>query len=76
MLAAILDDGLGGHPTDEASFQRAMASLVENGADEAEAAAELRRQMANDYRRTAAGYHIVQPAVMAISYGRVASRVG
>jgi SAM-dependent methyltransferase len=74
VLAAILDDGLGGYPTDEASFQRAMAYLVEHGASKDEAAAELRRQMANDYRRTAAGYHIVQPAVMAISYGRVPGR--
>ena len=71
VLTAILGDGLGGYPTDEASLQRATAHLVGHGADEAEAASELRRQMANDYRRTAAGYHIVQPAVMAISYGRV-----
>jgi SAM-dependent methyltransferase len=71
VLKAILDDGLGGYPTDAASLQRATAYLVEHGADAAEAADELRREMANDYRRTAHGYHIVQPAVMAISYGRV-----
>lgn len=71
VLAALLNDGLGGHPTDEASFQRAMAHLVQNGADPAAAEAELKRQMANDYRRTARDHHIVAPAVMAISYGRV-----
>lgn len=71
VLAALLADGFGGYPSDQASFQRAVAAFVRNGATEAEAAAELRRQMANDYRRTAAGYHIVLPAVMAISYGRV-----
>ncbi len=74
VLAAILDDGLGGYPIDEASFQGAVGRLVRNGAEEAEAAAELRREMANDYRRTARNYHIVQPAVMAISHGRVPTR--
>ena len=71
VLAALLDDGLGGYPSDEAGFEQAVARLIRNGADEAEAAAELRREMATDYRRTARDYHIVQPAVMAISYGRV-----
>jgi hypothetical protein len=74
VLSAILSDGLGGYPSDEASFQRAMAYLVEHGAEPTEAEAELKRQMANDYRRTARDHHIVQPAVMAISYGRVPAR--
>jgi SAM-dependent methyltransferase len=38
VLAAILDDGLGGYPIDEASFQGAVGRLVRNGAEEAEAA--------------------------------------
>jgi SAM-dependent methyltransferase len=74
VLTALLSDGFGGYPSDEASLRRAVASFVEYGADAAEAEAELRRQMANDYRRTARDYHIVQPAVMAISYGRVPPR--
>lgn len=71
VLKAILDDGQGGYPADEASFQRAVAWLVAHGAGEAEAAIELRRQMANDYRNALAGYHVVQPSLMTISYGRV-----
>lgn len=71
VLAAMLADGFGGYPADEAGFQRAVASFVEAGATQAEAETELRRQMANDYRRTARDYHIVLPAVMAISHGRV-----
>jgi SAM-dependent methyltransferase len=71
VLAALLQDGFGGYPHDEASFQRAKDHLVKYGAEPAEAEAELKRQIANDYRRTARDYHVVLPAVMAISYGRV-----
>ena len=42
------------------------------GVPEAEAAAELRREVANDYRRRGHDYHIVQPSLMTISFGRVA----
>jgi len=69
-LKALLDDGIGGYPSDEASFERAVAAFVRSGATEHEAAAELHRQMANDYRATLAGYHVVQPSLMTISYGR------
>jgi hypothetical protein len=73
VLAALLADGFGGEPSDEASLARAVALLVRNGAGEAEARAELRRQMANDYRHRSRDYHIVLPPVMTISYGRVPS---
>ena len=69
-LDALLNDGIGGYPKDEASFERTVATFVRGGASETEAAAELRRQMANDYRTTLAGYHVVQPSLMTISYGR------
>src|ERR1700677_2446067 len=36
-LKALLDDGLGGYPTDEASFQRTVAAFVGRGVTEADA---------------------------------------
>jgi hypothetical protein len=71
VFAAICDDGLATGPMDEEAFDRAVASLVERGATQAAAAAELRREIANDYRNTGRGYHIVQPGLMTISFGTV-----
>jgi SAM-dependent methyltransferase len=71
LFETICDDGLGGYPTDDASFTAAVAGLMARGASEAEAAAELRREMANDYRNRGRGYHIVQPGLMTISFGWV-----
>ena len=68
---AICDGGLGVVPTDEASFQRAVAQLMDRGLTEEEATGELRREMANDYRHKGRDYHIVQPGLMTISYGTV-----
>jgi hypothetical protein len=61
LFKAICDDGLGIVPGDEESFERAVASLVARGAPEGPAAAELRREMKNDYRNLGRSYHIVQP---------------
>jgi ubiquinone/menaquinone biosynthesis C-methylase UbiE len=66
----ICDDGLGA-PADDAAFQRTLAALVARGLGEEEAAAELRREVANDYRHRGRDYHIVQPGLMTISYGVV-----
>jgi SAM-dependent methyltransferase len=66
---AMCDDGLGAAPTDEASFARAVEQLVSLGMPRAEAAAELRREMANDYRRRGPDYHIVAPGLITLSYG-------
>jgi ubiquinone/menaquinone biosynthesis C-methylase UbiE len=66
---AICDGGLGVVPEDEAAFARTVADLVSLGMSEADAAAELRREIANDYRHRGAGYHIVQPGLLTISYG-------
>ena len=71
LFKAICDDGLGIVPGDEESFERAVASLVARGAPEGAAAAELRREMKNDYRNLGRGYHIVQPGMMTISFGTV-----
>lgn len=68
---AMCSAGLGVVPTDEASFQRAVAHLMERGATEDEAAAELRREMHNDYGRKGRDYHIVQPSLLTISFGTV-----
>jgi SAM-dependent methyltransferase len=70
-LQSILDGGLGTYPADEAALERDVAALVGHGMPEADARAELRREMASDYRRTSRNYHIVQPGLMTISYGRV-----
>lgn len=71
LFKAICDDGLGVVPGDEESFERAVASLVARGAPEDAAAAELRREMKNDYRNLGRGYHIVQPGLITISFGTV-----
>jgi SAM-dependent methyltransferase len=71
VFTAICDGGLGVVPSDEASFQRAVAQLMERGLAEDEAAGELRREMLNDYRRKGRDYHIVQPGLMTISFGTV-----
>jgi SAM-dependent methyltransferase len=71
LFQAICDGGLGVTPTDPESFETAVAGLVARGATEADAAAELRREMDNDYRHRGAGYHIVQPGLMTISFGTV-----
>jgi hypothetical protein len=41
------------------------------GASREAAESELRREMANDYRRLGRDYHIVQPGLITISFGRV-----
>ena len=69
LFDAICDGGLGVTPTDPESFERAVAGLAARGATREAAAAELRREMANDYRHRGAGYHIVQPGLMTISFG-------
>lgn len=71
VLQAILDDGQGGYPADDAALERTVAAFVAAGAGEAESRAELRRQMANDYRRTLATHHAAIAGLMTISYGRV-----
>jgi SAM-dependent methyltransferase len=72
VFQAICDGGLGVVPTDDESFARTVAALTARGATEAEAAAELRREIANDYRHLGRDYHFVQPGLMTISFGRVA----
>lgn len=71
VFQAICDGGLGVVPSDETSFQRAVARLMDRGLTEDEAAGELRREMRNDYRRNGRHYHIVQPGLMTISFGTV-----
>jgi ubiquinone/menaquinone biosynthesis C-methylase UbiE len=66
----ICDGGLGA-PADDAAFQQTLAGLVASGLGKEEAAAELRREVANDYRHRGRDYHIVQPGLMTISYGVV-----
>jgi SAM-dependent methyltransferase len=68
---AICDAGLGVVPSDEASFRRTVAHLMDRGATEEEAVSELRREISNDYRHKGRGYHIVQPSLMIISFGTV-----
>lgn len=70
VFQAICDDGMGG-PGDEEGVRRAVAALVKLGVPEAAAEAELRRELANDYRRRGRDYHIVQPGLMTISFGTV-----
>ncbi len=70
VFKAICDDGLGG-PADEAAYLNVLSALMARGASEADAAAELRREMTNDYRHRGRDYHIVQPGLMTISYGTV-----
>jgi SAM-dependent methyltransferase len=71
LFGAICDGGMGGYPTDDASFQDAVAGLVARGATDEEAATELRREMANDFRHRGREYHVVQPGLMTISFGTV-----
>jgi SAM-dependent methyltransferase len=71
LFAAICDDGLGVPPTDEESLERAIISLMARGATREAAAAELRREMQNNYRHLGRDYHIVQPGLMTISFGTV-----
>lgn len=71
LFTAIRDDGLGVAPTDARGFEAAAASLMARGASREAAETELRREMANDYRRLGRGYHIVQPGLITISFGRV-----
>jgi SAM-dependent methyltransferase len=71
LFTAICDDGLGVTPTDEPGFERAVASLMARGASKEAAAAELRREIDNDYRRRGRDYHIVQPGLITISFGTV-----
>lgn len=74
LFQGVCDDGLGGYPADEESFQRTLAALVARGAPEAAAAAELRREMAGDYRRRGRDYHTVQPGLITLSFGWVSKR--
>jgi SAM-dependent methyltransferase len=70
LFNAICDDGLG-VVHDEASVARTVAAMVARGASEDVAAAELRREINNDYRNLGRDYHIVQPGLMTISFGTV-----
>jgi hypothetical protein len=71
IFKALCDDGLGGYPTDEESFSRILAWFIARGAPEDAAAAELRREMKNDFLHAGRDYHTVQPGLMTISYGTV-----
>jgi hypothetical protein len=71
---AVCDDGLGAYPADETSFEKALASLKARGVPEGDAAAELRREMQNDYRHRGRAYHIVQPGLITVSFGTVSKR--
>jgi len=75
LFGAICDDGLAG-PADEAAFEHVLAALTARGVAAADAAAELRREMANDYRRRGRDFHIVQPGLMTISFGTVSRARG
>jgi ubiquinone/menaquinone biosynthesis C-methylase UbiE len=75
IFKALCDDGLGGYPTDDESFSRILAWFIARGAPEDVAAAELRREMENDFRRAGRDYHTVQPGLMTISYGTVSKAV-
>jgi SAM-dependent methyltransferase len=70
VFQAICDDGLAG-PEGEEAYRRVLAALIARGAPEEVAAAELRREMANDYRHRGRECHIVQPGLMTISFGTV-----
>jgi len=69
-FAVMCDDGLGA-PEDEAGFETVVAWLVARDVPRETAAAEVRREMANAYRRRGAGYHIVQPGLITLSFGTV-----
>jgi ubiquinone/menaquinone biosynthesis C-methylase UbiE len=71
VFKAVCDDGLGAYPTDEKSFDRALVSLTARGVAQEQAAAELRREMKDDYRRRGRDYHTVQPGLISISFGTV-----
>lgn len=73
VFQAVCDDGLGA-PSDEESFDKELASLTARGLDPATAAAELRREMNNDYRHRGRDYHIVQPGLITVSFGTVSKR--
>src|SRR5208282_4390122 len=68
---SMCDDGLGSCPTDEEGFARDVAFLTARGMAEEDAAAELRREMKNDYRNRGRDYHIVQPGLITLSFGTV-----
>jgi SAM-dependent methyltransferase len=74
VFQAICDDGLGVTPTDEAAFAEWVAAMAARGVSKDAAAAELRREIANDYRRRGRDYHVVQPGLMTISFGTVDRR--
>jgi ubiquinone/menaquinone biosynthesis C-methylase UbiE len=74
VFKAVCDDGLGAAPTDEKSFDKAVASLTARGVAKDEAAVELRREMKNDYRHRGRDYHIVQPGLITVSFGTVSKR--
>lgn len=66
------------HETDEQEHMplalvQAMNAWIRrnHGVDERAAAAELRREMHNDYRRRGREFHIVQPGVITFSFGAV-----
>ena len=63
---------MGNAPTDEAGRAKVVAELRSHWACRRRAAeAEIRREIANDYRHTGRDYHIVVPGLIAISYGTV-----
>jgi len=74
LFTALCDDGLGVAPADERAFGQAVATLAARGASHEAAAAELRREIENDYRRRGRDYHIIQPGLITISFGTVSKR--
>lgn len=71
VFQAICDGGMGVVPTDDESFRKTVAHLIDRGLTEDEAAGELRREIRNDYRHKGRDYHFVQPGLMTISFGTV-----
>ena len=74
VFQAICDEGYGQPPPDETRLARWKANLVGYGIPEAEAQAEIERELAQDFLNKGRGYHTVFTTLLTWSYGRVTQR--
>ncbi|MBN1919561.1 MAG: class I SAM-dependent methyltransferase [Verrucomicrobia bacterium] len=71
LFSAICNDGLGNLPSDDEGIRKWKQLLLDRGASEAEAEAEIRREIERDFGHKGRSYHTAYPGLLTFSFGTV-----
>jgi hypothetical protein len=75
LFGAICDDGLGHLPSDDDGIGKWKRLLLDRGASENDADAEIRRETERDFDRKGRSYHTVYPGLLTFSFGTVCKEI-